>query len=172
MTNIRRYYLPNSIVFITSVTKDRIKIFNSKENMDLYWDVMRKLMLLHLFEMMAYTIMPDHFHWLIKLPQENPNFSKILLSFKGNFTYQYKKIHNSSTPLTLWQRRFWDHVIRDEKDFCVHLDYIHWNPVRHGFVKEPEHWIHSSFKSWVENGYYETGWSGEEPKTIRELNFE
>ncbi len=129
-------------------------------------------MLLHPFEMMAYTIMSDHFHWLIKLPQENPNFSKILLSFKGNFTYQYKKIHNISTPLTLWQRRFWDHIIRDEKDFSVHLDYIHWNPVKHGLVKEPDQWSQSSFKSWIKNGYYEPGWSGEEPASIRGLNFE
>jgi putative transposase len=122
--------------------------------------------------LIAYVIMPDHFHWLIKLPQESPNFSKILLSFKGNFTYQYKKIHNIPTSLNLWQRRFWDHIIRDEKDLIIHLDYVHWNPVKHGLVTEPEQWSQSSFKTWVDNGYYESEWGGEEPKTIRGLNFE
>jgi putative transposase len=53
-----------------------------------------------------------------------------------------------------------------------HLDYIHWNPVKHGFVKEPEQWSQSSFNNWVENGYYEREWSGKEPKTIYGLNFE
>jgi putative transposase len=172
MTDIRRYYLPNSIVFITSVTKNRIKIFSSKENIDLYWDVMRKLMLLNPFELMAYVLLPDHFHWMIKLPQENPNFSKILLSFKGNFTHQYKKTHNVSVPLTIWQRRFWDHIIRDEKDLMRHLDYIHWNPVKHGLVKEPEQWSQSSINNWIENGYYERVWGEKEPETIHGLNFE
>jgi putative transposase len=101
MTDIRRYYLPNSIVFITSVTHSRRNIFNSKENIDLYWSILDKTKSLQSFELMAYVLLPDHFHWLIKLPQENPIFSKILLSFKGNFTYQYKKIHTISTPLTL-----------------------------------------------------------------------
>jgi putative transposase len=172
MTDIRRYYLLNSIVFITSVTHDRKKIFDSTENIDLYWSILEKTKSLQLFELMAHVLLPDHFHWMIKLPQENPNFSKILLGFKGNFTYQYKKIHHISTPLTLWQRRFWDHIIRNEDDLMRHLDYIHWNPVKHGLVKEPEQWSQSSFKTWVENGYYEREWGGKEPETIHGLNFE
>ena len=172
MTDIRRYYLPNSILFITSVTNDRKKIFNLTENIDLFWSTLEKTKSLLPFELMAYVLLPDHFHWVIKLPQEDPNFSKILLSFKGNFTYQYKKIHNISTPFTLWQRRFWDHIIRDEKDLTIHLNYIHWNPVKHGLVTEPEQWRQSSFKSWVENGFYEPEWGRDEPKTIRGLNFE
>lgn len=172
MTDIRRYYIPNSVIFITSVTKHRIKVFNHEENIQLYWDVMGKLNHLHPFEMLAYAIMPDHFHWLIKPIQEDANFSRILLSFKGNYTYQYKKTHHISAPFTLWQRRFWDHVIRDDKDLSIHLDYIHWNPVKHGLVNEPEQWELSSFKSWLDNGYYDTGWGVEEPTSIRGLNFE
>ena len=69
----------------------------------------------------------------------------------------------------IWQRRFWDHVIRDELDFERHLDYIHYNPVKHGYVQCPCDWPYSSFQRWVERGVYESNWGCTE---ISDLKFD
>jgi hypothetical protein len=66
----------------------------------------------------------------------------------------------------IWQRRYWEHTIRDDWDFAVHFDYIHFNPVKHGLVKHPSDWPHSSFRRCVANGLYPAGWTGgsDEPR--------
>ena len=61
----------------------------------------------------------------------------------------------------VWQRRFWEHLIRDEDDFGAHLDYIHLNPVHHGYVKAPQDWRFSTFERWVEKGVYEPAWGSD-----------
>jgi putative transposase len=58
----------------------------------------------------------------------------------------------------IWQRRFWEHTIRDEKDFRIHCDYIHYNPVKHGYTQTPNQWQYSSFQRFVQAGLYEEGW--------------
>jgi hypothetical protein len=60
----------------------------------------------------------------------------------------------------VWQRRFWEHAIRDERDFSLHCDYIHYNPVRHGLVKSPREWKHSTFDRFVRTGVYPLGEHG------------
>ena len=59
----------------------------------------------------------------------------------------------------VWQRRFWEHTIRDEKDFAAHMDYIHYNPVKHGHAGCPHAWAHSSFHRWVREGRYAADWA-------------
>jgi putative transposase len=68
--------------------------------------------------------------------------------------------------MQFWQKRFWDHVIRDEVDFQRHLDYIHYNPVKHGLVIKPEDWAHSSFSAWKERDAYPDGWGWSEPQSV------
>jgi putative transposase len=65
----------------------------------------------------------------------------------------------------IWQRRYWEHTIRDERDYAAHMDYTHFNPVKHGLVEQPADWPFSSFRRCVERGVYPTGWmrGGEEP---------
>ena len=158
MPNFRRYYLPNAVIFITCVTHNRIPFLRDEANFQLFWETLRRIQEIHPFDLLAFVIMPDHFHWLVSLPEETPNFSKIMQSIKWNFTINYKKAHNISSPVTLWQSRFWDHIIRDEHDLQNHIDYIHWNPVKHGFVRYPEEWGQSSFEKWADQGYYPPGW--------------
>ena len=173
MTDIRRYYLPNSIVFITSVTNKRIKIFENNENINLLWDTLKNEKEIVPFDLIAYVILPDHFHWLLEFSEKFFDFSKVLKSFKWNFSLNFKKMYDLKSPITLWPRRFWDHVIRDQNDLKIHLDYIHWNPVKHGLVEQPEKWGHSSFMDWVDKGYYDQDWSwSEEPASIRGKEFE
>jgi len=92
------------------------------------------------------------------MPKNNANFSKVLLSVKWNFTLNYKNHHHISESVKLWQRGYWDHVIRDDHDFQVHLDYIHWNPLKHGYAMNPEGWLQSSFAEWKSKGTYGENW--------------
>jgi putative transposase len=173
MTKIRRYYIPNSIVFITAVTKNRDPLFLKKQNQEILESTINNAMNIHSFEVYAYVLLPDHAHWLLKIIDYQDNFSKVLKCIKGNFTANFKKANNVSGQLSLWQPKFWDHVIRNEKDLGIHLDYIHWNPVKHGFVKNPENWENSSFQKWVSFGLYQSNWASlKEPENIKGLDFE
>ena len=73
---------------------------------------------------------------------------------------------------TIWQPRFWEHVIRDEGDFRRHLDYIHYNPVKHGLVSAPAAWPYSSFRRFVRMHWYDVDWGATEPKTLADLEYE
>ena len=158
--NIRRYYSPGQIVFITQIVKNRRKIFSNPEMIDLLKDKFRIVKEVHPFEMLSYAFLPDHFHILIK-PSCDSNFSQIMHSVKFRFTVAYKKKMNYSGQVNCWQRRFWDHVIRNDIDFENHIHYIHHNPVKHGYVKEPHEWRNSSYEIWQKRGVYDqvVGWS-------------
>ena len=70
---------------------------------------------------------------------------------------------NNRKEKAVWQRRFWEHIIRDENDWKNHMNYIHYNPVKHGFVPSPGDWQHSTFRYWVDRGLYEKDWGSVEP---------
>ncbi len=173
MTNIRRYPTHRAPIFITAVTANREPYLLSNENKQLLLDVIREVKLQHGFVMLGYAILDDHFHFLI-----NPNdadISKIMQSIKLRFTRRYIKQTASmeKQPISLWQRRFWDHLIRDEDDFQRHLDYIHYNPVKHGIVKSASEYMFSSFRVYVERRAYDLDWGvGEAPQQIDNMNFE
>jgi putative transposase len=133
--NIRRYYFPGQIVFITQVVKDRNPIFNDPKMVVLLKETLLNVKQLHSFSMLAYVYLPDHFHLLIR-PTGESNFSQIMHSIKTNFTRHFKLITNHTGSISIWQKRFWDHVIRDEKDLENHIHYIHCNPVKHAYVED------------------------------------
>jgi putative transposase len=114
----------------------------------------------HPFETAAYVILPDHLHILWHLPEGDDRFSMRLRLIKEHFTRAHRKRTQSSQ--SIWQHRFWEHVIRDERGFAHHLDYIHLNPVHHGLAAAPADWPHSSFRSWVERGIYGERWGADE----------
>ncbi len=173
MPNFKRYYIPNAVVFITGVTRDRIFYLEADDDIKLFWETLRQVQKIHPFHLMAYVILPDHFHWLMRVVDESGDFSTVLHSIKRNYTFNFKKAHGVTAALSLWQERFWDHIIRDEHDLNNHFDYIHWNPVKHGYVQRPEGWPHSTYKYWLKRGYYEPGWGCvEEPVSIRDMNLE
>ncbi len=173
MPDYRRYYIPNAIVFITCVTHDRLPYLRELSNVELLFNTMRSVQVIHPFRLLAYVILPDHFHWLMYVSPDHDTFSSILHSVKRNFTLNYKEVHQIDVAFNVWQARFWDHVIRDECDFKNHFDYIHWNPVKHRLVERPEDWTHSTYQHWLEHGYYEIGWGHtNEPINTREMNLE
>ncbi len=167
--NFRRYYIPNSIVFITTVVERREPIFAASTNVALLRDILRSVKTLHPFSMLAYVFLPEHFHILIR-PTGASNYSRIMQSFKTNFTKEYKSRLNISGSMKFWQKRFRDHVIRDDEDLRRHIDYIHYNPVKHGLVTRQENWAHSSFLAWKHRGAYPEMWGWTLPDTLVEVD--
>jgi len=165
--NFRRYYVPNAIIFITQVVQDRVPVFRDQAHLELLLSTLRCVKELHPFSMLGYVFMPDHFHLLIK-PTEDSNFSQIMHSLKPNFTKAYKRSIGVTGSMKFWQKRFWEHTIRDEMDFGCHLDYIHYNPVKHQLVTKPEDWTYSSFLAWKERGVYPDGWGWSVPSSVAE----
>lgn len=155
--NIRRYYIPNAIVFITQVVDRRTPVFREERYVDLLRTILGNVKILHPFVMLGYVFLYDHFHLLIR-PTGASNFSDIMHSLKPNFTKEYKDLIGVTGSMRFWQKGFWDHIIRDEIDFQRHLDYIHYNPVRHGYAACPHAWQFSTFRRWISFGVYEPDW--------------
>jgi putative transposase len=152
--NFRRYYVPGAAVFITQVVHERRQAFVDPRAVKLLRSTLRLVMELHPFSMLGYVFLPDHFHLIIQ-PTETSNFSQIMHSLKPNFTKAYKHFTGRTEPLKFWQKRFWDHVIRDERDLENHLHYIHFNPVKHGYAADPRDWPDSSYREWEQRGLYQ-----------------
>ena len=163
--NFRRYYVPNAIVFITQVVQDRYPAFKDETLLELLRSTLRTVRELHPFSMLGYVFLPDHFHLLVR-PSGDSNFSQIMHSLKPAFTKAYKQRIGLNGSMKFWQKRFWDHIIRDEADLERHLDHIHYNPVKHGLIARPEDWMPSSFVEWRKRGAYPDEWGWVEPLSV------
>jgi putative transposase len=169
--NIRRYYVPNAIVFITQVVDRRQPIFQHAQFVNLLRDTLNNVKRLHPFTTLGYIFLPEHFHLLIR-PTGESNFSDIMHSLKPNFTKEYKRLVGIEGSMKFWQKGFWDHIIRDEVDFQRHLDYIHYNPVHHQLVQKPEEWPYSSYRYWQERGVYPPRWGWSLPASIEDYHWQ
>ncbi len=158
MPNYRRYYVAGRAVFLTTVTRDRVPYLRPSPDAELLLETMRSVRAIRRFALLAYAILPDHFYLLIRTERGSDTFSAVMHSIKRNYTAKYKRAHSIAAPIILWQPRFWDHIIRDEDDLARHLDYVHWNPVKHGYVERPGDWPHTTFRQWAERGFYAQGW--------------
>ena len=169
MPNYRRHYLPGHSVFVTVVTNRRRPWLGESRNTVLLLEAMRTVKSLHPFRHDAHCVMPDHLHWMFT--PEDANFSIIVAAVKRNVTARLKERGDAGSP-PYWQSRFYDHVIRDEDDFWRHLDYIHFNPVKHGVASAPADHLHSSFQEWCKRGVYEADWGRKEPDDIALMSLE
>ena len=168
--NYRRLFIKNGLVFLTIVTNNRIPILIS--NIKRLNQAYRNVLFHYKFDLIAYSIQPDHIHCIIK-PLNIEDYSKIVKSFKYSFTKNYNVGLVNPTYKKLWQNRFWEHTIRDENDLNLHLNYIHYNPVKHGYVKSVKDWKYSSFHKFVKDNLYDINWgSVVDVENIKNLNFE
>jgi len=151
MSKLLRYYAKGNIYFVTSVTNNREPFL--EDNYSILVDIFKEISIKLEFELIAYVVMPDHFHLLID-PKEN-DLSDIIKRIKIKFAYQYRKKNNLYRK-TVWQKRFWDHIIRDQEDLNKHIDYIHYNPIKHLKIKSPFDWAFSSIHNYKE--YYLDDW--------------
>lgn len=112
----------------------------------------------------AMVVLPDHMHLLITLPEGDSDFPTRIMLIKSDFSRQIPKIENikesrsSKRERGIWQRRYWEHLIRDENDFERHVDYIHYNPVKHGYVNQAVQWEFSTIHRYIENGFIASDW--------------
>lgn len=167
MSRIHRYYVPGAVVFITQVVYQRIPVFSQAHFVELLRQNLYETKRHHPFSMLGYSFLPDHFHLMIR-PTGESNFSAILHSLKPNFSKDYNALLGISGRMKFWQKGFWDHVIRDEDDLQRHLDYIHYNAVKHGLVQRPEDWPYSSYMAWQSRGYYPERWGWQLPTSIQD----
>ncbi|MBN2355543.1 transposase [candidate division KSB1 bacterium] len=168
MPDYRRLYCPGATYFFTVVTFNRRPIFSESSARQILHQAWMKAMLELPFECPAICLLPDHLHALWKLPENDADFSTRWRLIKANFTKRYLSSGGTDGYLNrsrikknehaVWQRRFWEHCIRDDKDFTRHFNYIHLNPVKHGYVKSPIDWPFSYFHKYVKMGYYGAGW--------------
>jgi len=166
--NYRRLFIKNGTIFITIVTYNRIPILidNIKFLIKSYKSVSK----IYKFELLSYSILKDHIHCIIK-PNDIKQYPKIIKSFKYSVTKNVGLVN--PTYSKIWQNRYWEHTLRDEEDFNKHIDYIHYNPVKHGLVQNVKDWKYSSFHNYVDQNLYDINWGSiNDIKDILNLNYE
>ncbi|MEW5925286.1 MAG: transposase [Candidatus Zixiibacteriota bacterium] len=153
MSKLKRYYNHGNQYFVTAVTHNRQHILVN--NIDLLCESIKGTKAEMKFIIIAYVIMPDHFHAIIEINKSD--LSRIMQKIKLSFS---KKIRTRRGCMDgrIWQRRFWDHVIRDQNDLNKHIDYIHFNPVKHGLAGSPFEWEYSSIHDFYADGFYSIDW--------------
>lgn len=177
MSLYRRYFVPGGTFFFTVVTEQRAPLFTEEPARRILGSVMRRCFLKYPLDVIAIVLLPDHLHALWALPSGDARYSMRWSRIKGQFTRQWLARGGREQPRpaarvreerrSVWQRRFWEHTIRDEDDLEAHFDYIHYNPVKHGLVARPRDWPWSSFHRWVTQGHYAIDWaSGITPPSV------
>jgi putative transposase len=143
--------------FLTMATDNHKPWFRSLHDKSLILQVMDRIKARFDLHFDAWVIMPDHVHWLI-----SPNmadYSKVVFAFKRGVGAELKKAGKLRDGEKLWQSRFWEHTIRDDEDLRRCVEYIHFNPVKHGYVDSPHEWEYSSFHQYVAEGFYPADWA-------------
>lgn len=170
MSTYKRLYQSHSMYFFTVVTHDRYNLFSNANEIAKYYSALHKVKLRYPFRLIAQVILPDHLHAIWHLPHHDHDFSIRWRLIRCYFSLTISAPHNHRKEKAVWQRQFWEHLIRDENDFIYHMDYIHYNPVKHGYVDTPQQWAHSSFHHWVKKGLYEQDWGSSRTIAISKLD--
>jgi putative transposase len=170
MPNYRRARLPGGSYFFTIVTYNRRPLFHDESAQRLLREAISVVRIDRPFKIDSFCLLPDHLHTIWTLPEDDNNFSQRWGAIKGHFSRKYREQHNEHVVQSgsrlirgeqaFWQRRFWEHLIRDKDDFRRHFDYIHYNPVKHGLVETVAEWPWSSFHRCVRQGIYPADWCG------------
>jgi putative transposase len=168
MSHYKRWYQPGATYFFTVVTCQRRRWFSDAHARALLGNAMREVAVELPFETIAVVVLPDHLHTIWTMPPDDDDYSTRWKAIKDHFTATWLASGGAEARISesqrkrghrgVWQRRFWEHMIRDEDDLEAHCDYIHYNPVKHGYVKNPSDWAYSSFQRFVEKGYYHANW--------------
>jgi putative transposase len=171
MSNYRRLYVNGGTYFITQVTYQRHPWLCSEIGRLALRSAIQHVRQQYPFQIDAIVLLPDHFHTIWTLPPNDSNFSLRMRLIKRFVTKYYgakleidigiSKSRSARKEGNLWQRRFWEHSIRDETDFNNHSDYIHYNPVKHGLCAKPQAWEFSSIHRLISSGIYPLDWGAD-----------
>jgi REP-associated tyrosine transposase len=164
----RRAFVPGASFFFTVVTEGRRPVLGAAEAVEVLREAFQRVKRLRPFELDAVVILPDHLHCVWTLPQGDADFATRWRLIKTWFTKHCEPtLRGDASPARLckagqavWQHRYWEHCLRDEADFAAHVDYVHFNPVKHGYVGAVREWPYSSFARYVDRGVYPPDWGG------------
>ena len=168
MSEYRRSYVSGGIYFFTLTTLGRRPILTQDAYRSALRQAINEVRKTMPFQIIAWVLLPDHIHAVWKLPESDANFSLRWSLIKQHVTRECggrarnvptKKSKQRRSEGTIWQRRFWEHTVRNEADFRHHIDYIHYNPVKHGYVTKPADWPYSTFHRYVREGVYAIDWA-------------
>lgn len=169
MSSYRRYFVPGGTYFFTLITEQREPLFDESIARSLLGQAMRLCLARHPVEVIAMVLLPEHLHAIWALPPGDQRYSMRWGWIKRKFSMDWIDAGGRETTTSVvrrrerrrnfWQRRFWEHTIRDIADLEAHFDYIHYNPVKHGLVKAPRDWPWSTFHRWVRAGHYAIDWA-------------
>ncbi|VFQ44790.1 REP-associated tyrosine transposase [Desulfoluna butyratoxydans] len=170
MPNYRRVSTAGASFFFTVVTHHRQPVLCDEPVRVALRNSIERVRAVAPFSIDAWVLLPDHLHCIWTLPEGDADYSSRWSRIKRyvttccgdrlsreGFSTESRKARQEGT---LWQRRFWEHRIRDERDFETHMDYIHYNPVKHGVVERVGDWPWSTFHRLVVHGVYDGDWGG------------
>jgi putative transposase len=177
MSWYRRWYQEGGLHFFSLVTCGRRPFLTTELARQQLRAALKKTQEERRFQIVAIVLLPDHLHCLWQLPAGDDDFSTRWRLVKSRFTIgmlasgfrelgqneRRRKRHEHA----IWQRRFWEHLINDQDDWKRHPDYIHYNPVKHGYVSLPRDWEFSTFRRYVSLGEYDEDWGRSEPESLR-----
>ncbi|MEX0732454.1 MAG: transposase [Aquisalimonadaceae bacterium] len=166
MPNYRRTRIPQGTYFFTVNLLDRRRRL-LLEHIDAFRAAVRQARAKRPFRIDAWVVLPDHTHCIWTLPEGDTDYSSRWKAIKIAFakslprTELLSAVRQRRGERGIWQRRFWEHTIRDERDYAAHVDYIHVNPLRHGLVGRVVDWPYSTFHRYVARGLYPRDWAGD-----------
>ncbi len=168
MVRYRRSIVPGGTFFFTVVTFDRMPFLTEPIARQCLHAAWKQTTYAYPFKTDAVCLLPDHIHCIWTLPNGDSEFSIRWKMIKSLFTRSWLQndgreghrniVRKKHREAAVWQRRYWEHVIQDDNDLSKHFDYIHYNPVKHGFVNHPARWPWSTFHKYVRTGWYDPDW--------------
>ena len=169
MVGYRRNFVHGGTYFFTAALQDRTSAYLI-DRIDLLRKSIQTVKSKSHFDEIATVILPEHLHTIWKLPDGDSDYPARWKAIKSLFTRLLLKSgvnleKNTRGEYLLWQRRYWEHTIMDEQDMKSHIDYIHYNPVKHGYADKVSAWPHSSFHRYVQSGLLPEDWGG----TVKEI---
>jgi putative transposase len=171
MTNYRRASIAGGTYFFTVNLANRRSTL-LVDHIDLLRDAIRHTRQCHPFVIDAMVVLPDHLHAVWTLPPDDADFPMRWRLIKTRFSHGLPSVEHRRVSRAgkgergVWQRRYWEHLIRDEADFARHVDYIHGNPVKHRYVARAGDWPYSTFHRFVREGRLASDWGCEESEAV------
>jgi putative transposase len=162
MVQYRRNHEPDGLYFFTVTLKNRNTTLLT-EHIDKLKKSLQRVQKENAYETKAIVVLPEHIHTIWKMPGEDQNYSLRWRKIKSYFTHSLNTLgvpiaKNTRGEFNIWQSRFWEYTIRNERDFENHVNYIHYNPVKHGLVNHVRDWPYSSFHRYVRQRILDLDW--------------
>lgn len=177
--NYRRIFIPNTYIHIIIAAYNRQHIFVN--NIEILKKSFKNTMKLYNYEIIAICVLPDHIHMILN-PENIEQYPQIISSIKHSFsknvgqvcpTYNLKLGYKNKREKGIFQRRYFEHTIINETELNTQIDYIHYNPVKHNYVKTVKEWEYSSFHKFVKQNLYNENWgSNSDIENIKNMSIE